>query len=239
MRHFRAILSVGAFGAAFVLVAPGCQVITGTYTVDSIGPACTSLAACCVFLPTGQNTTCLSVVSSEQESLCAELRVNLPVTACMPQTSDAGITFPDAQVHHDGTLPPGDAVVPHDAPGGGLEGTWTLASITCLGQPISMGDITTTITFSPGDVKEVETFSSDGCVETIDLGDCAITSTTITSPSGSTACSTSCNAADGCTVGTAPSNVLPYTLSGGTLSLSESNSTSCSSGTIEFNFQMN
>jgi hypothetical protein len=164
----------------------------------------------------------------------------------MPQTGDAGITFPDAQVHQDGTLPPSDATVPHDAPasqdvtqGGGLAGTWTLASITCDGTALSMGDITTTITFSSGDVKEVETFSSDGCVETIDLGDCAITSTTITSPSGSTACSTSCTTADGCTVGAAAPIALPYTLSGGTLSLSESNSTSCSSGTIEFNFQMN
>jgi hypothetical protein len=154
----------------------------------------------------------------------------------MAQSGDAGILFPDAQVHHDATIdaPPSQDVT---QPGGELDGAWTLGSITCEGAAVSMGGATTTLTFSTGDVKEVETLS-DGCVETIDLGDCAISATTITSTSGSIQCSSSCTTTDDCTAGAATPITLPYTLSGGTLSLSESNSTACSSGTLEFNFQM-
>jgi hypothetical protein len=285
----RRLGSFGAAAAAFVLVASGCQVITGSYTVSSLGPVCTSLASCCPSLQANDETTCTQAVATENEEECGAVQDVLPANACSPSVKgkdagrDAGgggiiILLPDAHAPHDGggiiILPPLDASKPHDATssqdvvihdevtttnhdsgqGGGhdaghdsgsggpppdLSGPWTLGGATCNGAQLGL-DVgsTTTLTFETGSAQEVETLS-DGCVITENIAPDSISDTQITSTAGSVECSSACTSADGCTAGSTGAIDLPFTLSGGTLAISETVDTSeCSSGSILFNFQM-
>ena len=286
----RAISTAGATVATFLLVASGCQVITGSYTVSSLGPDCTALSSCCPLLSASDESTCTQAVATEDETACGAVQSVLPANACSPSVKgkDAGgggiiILLPDGSKPREGgiVLPPLDASKPHDAKGstdvvvhddvtttnqdsgqggddagddagedagddagsGGnppdLTGTWTLGGATCNGAQLGL-DVgsTTTLTFETGSAQEVETLS-DGCVITENIAPDSISDTQITSTAGSVECSSACTSADGCTAGSTGAIDLPFTLSGGTLAISETVDTSeCSSGSILFNFQM-
>jgi hypothetical protein len=250
--------------AALVLLASGCQLIAGTFTAgtddkadasdadDGLGPICTKLAACCASLDNSEGTLCLSAVQKENEDLCAATMTGLPAGAC---TTTPG---PDGGTHPEGAPPSGDAKTSdgstqHDAPGSkdvtgpmdvapdsevDLDGTWTLNEVTCDGSALSTGGTTLTLTFTTGDLDEGETLS-DGCVITTDFQFVTISDTTVSSTQGSTTCGTACTTSDDCTAGTFGASDFSYTLSSGTLGISETvDTTECSSGTIILDFTM-
>jgi hypothetical protein len=229
----RTISRVGAVAAAVVLVGSGCQAITGSFTVQpGPGTVCASLLACCASLSGSENATCASTAAQEDEQLCAALEVSLG-SACTPSSLhlDAGGPVPDAQVHSDGAVQHVDTGAPAD-----LNGTWTLTGITCEGSGLTL-DGTTTLTFETGAAQEAENLS-DGCVRDESFSPVTISSTTITATDSTVTCSSSCTTSD-CTAGSTGGASFPYTLSAGTLTLSESvPTTTCASGTILFNFSM-
>jgi hypothetical protein len=258
-------LGWNAYGAVLVLVASGCQLITGSYTADGIdaggdagktgdatppglGPNCMELARCCGSLDSAQSMVCLSAVGKEDESVCAATLTGFS-SACMkaPDGGSPDGTRPDGPSgdgvasdvvmnHHDGSGSK-DVSVPSDA-AIALEGTWTLTEVTCEGTPLTLAGGTTTLTFSTGSVTELENLT-DGCVITIDLTSVSISKTDINAAAGTVACGTECTTDDDCTAGDTGSVDLPYTLSGGTLQISQSaDTTECSSGTVVFVFTM-
>jgi len=241
----RAASRVAAPIVAVLLVAPGCQLITGTFTAgSSLGPACTSLEACCPFLPSTEGTTCLAALTSGSESGCLAILTAVASTCAAGEMHDGGtshdtgvIILPhmDASGQHDVTVGPVDTG--HDAGSPGLSGTWTLTDITCEGATVTLtpGD-TTSLSFTTGLVQEVIDLS-DGCVETTDLEPATVTATTISASGGSNSCGSSCTVADGCTAGATSSTDLPYTLSGGTLQITVTvATTTCAAGTETFTF---
>jgi hypothetical protein len=265
----RAVWTVGAPMAALVVLASGCQLIAGTFTAgtedkadasdadDGLGPICKKLAACCSSLDNSEGSVCLSAVQKENEDLCAATMTGLPAGACMTTPGSDGGTRPD------GVAPQGDAKTPdgpvqHDAPGSkdvigpmdvvptdvssdadvDLDGTWALNEVTCDGSALDVGGTTLTLTFTTGALDEVETLS-DGCVITTDFQFVTISDTTVSSTQGSTTCGTACTTSDDCTAGTFGASDFSYTLSSGTLGISESaDTTECSSGTIILDFTM-
>jgi hypothetical protein len=260
----RAVGSMGGLMAALLLVASGCQLIAGSYSADGIdtpdasatdatggpGPNCKRLATCCGSLDQTEGAICLSAVQKENEDLCTATLVGLPAGSCTKTPGSDGGTHPE------GSTPPGDAKVSdvsmaHDGSGSkdtgtkdvtpdtsnvDLDGTWTLTEITCNGSNLGLGTDTTTLSFSTGSAEEVDTMA-DGCVYTLDLTSVTISATDINAGDGTITCSTECTTSDSCGPGDTGAVDLPYTLKGGTLSLSQSEDTSvCSSGVIFFDF---
>ncbi len=249
-----------ALGAALVVLGSGCQLVTGSYTTDSPGPGpnCAKLAHCCSSLDSTEGPICLSAVEKENESLCSTTLTGLPTGACTGSSSgaDGGAPHSDGGgVHPDGSTPPGDAfvpdslgskdspgpadsVVPHDATSN-LDGAWTLTGATCEGNPLTLeSGTTTTLTFKSGSATEIESVS-DGCVVSFQLMSVTVSATDILATQGTIICGSLCSTSDGCTGGTTGALDFPYTLSGGTLGLSESVDTStCASGIVVFLFTM-
>jgi hypothetical protein len=120
MRPFRVLRAFSkAFApiAASVLVASGCQLITGSFSAGgtgTVGPICTLLEKCCAAVAgTSQESACLQAVLSQDETACAALQSVLP-RGCANGGQDGGIvTFPDTGVRHDG-FTVGDTSVGHD-----------------------------------------------------------------------------------------------------------------------------
>jgi hypothetical protein len=230
-------ISSAALAGAFLLVGSGCQAITGSFTVNTLGPVCTSLAICCGSLSASESQLCLAAVTSEDETSCATIQVSLPTNACAHTPgADASLILPDAQSHADVAVPQHDASVPSSDASPDLMGTWTQASSTCAGQTLTP-DGTVRLTFTTGSAQDIDDLS-DGCVLTETLSPLTISKTTITASTVTETCSESCATSD-CNPGTSGAITLPYTLTGGTLTLSETvATTSCASGTILLNFSM-
>jgi hypothetical protein len=234
----RASLNVRALTtAALVLVATGCQLITGTYSVDApLGPDCAELALCCGALGAVQQATCLSAATSQDESVCAAVRLTVPSSACTiggGGTPDAGmISLPEASTHHDSSTG-------HDGSSGGLTGEWKLTNATCgevsLGVPAGTSE---TLSFSASSEQQIQTLA-DGCVRSVTYAPLTISPVGITAPSSSVVCGGSTCTASDCVAGTSGGEDLPYTLSGTTLSIFAPITTStCESGTLTLIFAM-
>jgi hypothetical protein len=222
-------LSAAALAGAIVLLGPGCQAITGSYTVNTLGPVCTGLAVCCGLLSASESQLCLAAVTSEDETSCATVQVSLGSACTHAPGVDASLMLPDAQSHADVSGPSGDA-----SPD--LMGTWTQTSSTCNGNPLTQ-DGTVTLTFTTGSAQDVDDLT-DGCVLTETLSPLTVTKTSITASAVTETCSESCAPAD-CDPGTSSAITLPYTLTDGTLTLTETGATtSCASGTTLLNFKM-
>ena len=220
----------------FVVVGSGCQVITGSYTVQTVGPVCAGLIVCCASLDVAESQVCLPAITSGDENLCAAVRTTLPPNACtLGVTSDAGILFLDGAQGHPDAVARQDVLAPHDAASPPVvTGTWTLTSLTCEGQGLTLNG-TTTFSIATSSAQEVESLT-DGCVVTENLAPVSISDTAITSTAGTVGCGASCSAAE-CSAGSTGSVNLPYTLSGGTLNISETvPTTTCASGTLLFTF---
>jgi hypothetical protein len=120
MRPFRVLRAFSkAFAplAASVLIASGCQLITGSFSAGgtgTLGPICTLLEKCCaVVAGTSQEAPCLQAVLTQEDTVCAALQSTLP-RGCANGTGDGGVlTFPDSGVRHDG-FTFGDTSVGHD-----------------------------------------------------------------------------------------------------------------------------
>jgi hypothetical protein len=181
MRPFRVLRAFSkAFAplAASVLVASGCQLITGSFSAGgtgTLGPVCTLLGKCCPAAGTGEEA-CVQAVISQDETVCAALMSTLPI-GCANGSHDGGLlTFPDTGVHHD-AFTPGDTsighdghvgsldspVVHHDAAGPSdvftpptdsttpppdLDGTWTLTAAACVDGSALTLDTTSTTTLT-------------------------------------------------------------------------------------------
>jgi hypothetical protein len=240
--------------AALLFSVAGCQLITGSYDVDSkadsgsgkgaLGPMCTDVAACCSHLTAAQATQCSADVELKNEEVCAAF---LEDTMCSSTTpKDGGSPQTDGSTPQTDSMGPGPDVQPGKdvfvAPDTShedvsttdpLDGTWTLTGAQCQGGETLSVNGTVTLTFSGASVRQLDTLT-DGCLITETLNPATVTSSDITAPDGSVSCGVECTA-DDCTGGDTGSVEEPYTLSGGTLTITLGDTTgTCSSGYIEF-----
>jgi hypothetical protein len=114
-----------------------------------------------------------------------------------------------------------------------LNGSWTLTGAQCQGGETLSLSGSVTLTFSGKSVREIETLTDD-CVVTETLNPATVSSTDITATDGTVGCGADCTS-DDCTGGDTGAVDMPYTLSGGTLTITQPDSSgTCSSGYIEF-----
>ena len=239
---------------AFFFALAGCQLITGTFNVtSSIGTSCTAVALCCPRLTGSQQSLCASYVEIESEQVCTAFLLTFPNGKCSSTApQDAGfIIFPDSGAKHDGSVSPTDAKTSGQdvfhgqdgfvAPDAGqdssafdpLDGTWSLSDAQCAGESIGV-DGTASLDFSGSTVTETDNLS-DGCVVTTILSPATITETAITASAGTQSCGTECTTNDNCEPVDTGTVDEPYTLSGGTLTITlPDESGTCSAGTIQY-----
>jgi hypothetical protein len=115
-----------------------------------------------------------------------------------------------------------------------LDGTtWTLSDVQCQGSSVGV-DGSSSLTFSGTTVTETDSLS-DGCVIQTTLSPATISATDIATSGGNVACGASCTTNDSCFAGDPGAVDEPYTLSGGTLTITQPDNTgTCSSGTLTY-----
>jgi hypothetical protein len=235
---------------AFFFALAGCQLLTGTYSVDSTsrGPNCTSVAFCCVALTGAQSSDCEMYVSLDSEAACAAYLKTLPGGTCGSKggssSPDSGIiSFPDTGLTRtDSKAPRADAkgsepdvLEGEDGFGGDDSSTGPDADDDSSTPDTVDGTWTLTAIDCNGanlgiDGTATLTISatavkqvqtlSDGCPVTLTLSPVTISSSSISASNGSLTCGTACTTSD-CTADDSTGAVtLPYTVDDDTLDIS-------------------
>lgn len=230
----------GLFTGVLFFALTGCQLINGSYTLESsgAGSSCVALAICCTSLAGTEQSTCVTLTTLGDTQACTSFL----------QSTCSAIPLPDAGTPRDAAVGRGDGAIASDGStridssgsidagqsgSDPLDGTWDLSEVDCNGQSLGLAG-TTTMTFAGMTVQQATTLS-DGCVITDTLTQATVTSSDISAPGGTSSCGSACTTNDACSPSTLAAAAESYTLSGTSLTIVAPTDTgTCSSGTLTY-----